>query len=464
MPVSDADRFAELIDAALPAHPGAPELNGAAGRAPAAEGETRELLAVVSALREIDFDIGPSEQTRWRQRQRLVAMAAVRSNESKELADEEAGRHRALDAAGPTEQVSVWSQALARIRQAQSGRRLIAALAGLSVIVAALGILSLLAQSAIPGDSLYALKRGTEQARLVLAGNERDEGRVLLGFASIRLEEIDALLDAPVSFTATGSGIQAADGGNVSELLVATMDTMDRQTTEGTHLLTTAAVNDGSLPTLQFIGEWGIEQFSVLDDLTSQMPQAARDRAEGSKDLLQRVVQRLEILAEAIECDCPENLTESDELGPLPSSDLSDETEGGSPSASGPTETTADSTTSPSNSSGPAPTTTAEPSSEPAEPSSEPAEPSEPSIPPVPPNPDPNPDPNPVPAPDPDPDPNPIPIPDPIPIPTQSVPPETPAPPPPTDPNEGEPCTLIGFLGIEIPGIWIGGVCVGLGG
>lgn len=451
MPSSDADRFAELIEIDPLRHPDAGGIPGAPvfGN-DRHDGETGELFALVSALRAMDFDVAPSDLTRGRQRQRLVAMAAVRTGEVP--ASLASGRHRAED----SEKVGIWPELLAWLRHAQSGRRLIAGLAGLSVIVAALAVLALLAQSAIPGDTLYALKRGTEQARLMLAGGEQAEGRVLLGLASVRLDELSALMDEPVAMNTAGSGIQAAEGGSVAELLVSTMETMDRQTTDGTNALTTAAVNDRSLPTLQFIGEWGVDQFTTLDDLNRRMPQEARTRAEESKDLLQRVVERLELLARAIDCRRSGDVR-SDDLGPLPSPRCSESNDPGSTSASGPTDVSDSSTATPSASSEPAGSPAPGPSPDPTVPdpttASPPGESERTTT-----------------------QPTEIPLPIPIPIPFPPIPtfptqsagpaePSAPLPPlPDPSPNEGEPCTLIGFLGIEIPGIIIGGVCVGLGG
>ncbi len=453
MPLSAVDRFAELVEADsqqprqrrdTPGHPGR--------RHAEVRGTTHaDLLALVGSLRELDFAVAPSEATRQRQRARLVAMAAVRTPDPTD-----AGRHRAVHPGEESDPDGVWSSLVARLQQFRSGRRLIAGVAGLSVIVAAMGILALLAQSAIPGDTLYAFKHGTEQARLALAGTEQAEGRALLGFASTRMEEIVALLDEPVAIGASGSGVQAAAAGTVSSLLVTTLDTMDRQTADGTSALTTAAVEEGSLPTLQFVGEWGVAQFGTLDEMAERMPQAARDRAGDSKQLLQRVVARLELLAWAIDCDTPGSGS-TDDLGPLPPSTCSSP-RGGSPSAAGPTGGSAgrSPTSSPPTSaaSETARTTTQAPTS------------SAPGVePPAAPGPDPDPSPSPNPSPS---GPLPIPIPIPIPIPTQSSGPGEPAPDPipdpNPDPNEGEPCTLIGFLGIEIPGIMIGGICVGLGG
>ena len=449
MALSEAERFAGLIDAPPLNSAARPQLNGAAEPAPSPQGKTAELLTLVAALRELDFDIATSEQTRHRQRQRLVAMAAVRTPEAPSPA--EAGRHRAIGSAVDTAEVSGWSQVAARIRQALSGRRLIAGLAGLSVIVAALGIVSLLAQSAIPGDSLYALKRGTEQARVVLAGDEQSEGRVLLGLATTRLGELGSLLNEPVSFRATGSGVQAAASDDVSDLLLSTMDTMDRQTTDGTSALTSVAVDDSEAEILSFVGVWGVEQFETLSGLASRMPEETKARAELSKGLLQEIVERLDELAQIIDCDCLGDTPSTDALGPVPCNDCdSDSSVSPSQSSSSPRQ----SNPAPGQ---PAPPTSTIPGQDPAPPGV-PGDPGVP-IPPVDPTVDPTVDP---------------PIPPPpvegsacvtagglagiiqggicVALPID----------PPPDPTEGQPCILVDLPWPldDIMGIWAGGVCV----
>ncbi len=274
------------------------------------------------------------------------------------------------------------------------------------------------------------------------------------------MEEIVQLLDGPSDVTVTGSGVQAAgaDGVAIADLLIATMETMDVQTTGGASALTTAAVGEDDLATLQVIGQWGVDQFTTLDRMSGRMPQDARLRADESKDLLQRVVQRLEALAESISCECS-RAASSDDLGPLPCATCSGSEGSGPPSASRPTSgSNGTSTPSPPGAST-APPAPSDTSSRETDPPVTPA-----------PTPAPAPAPRPTPGPDPSPTPNPLPIPIPIPIPLPPEPSgpgnpsEPPGQPPDPGPDEGDPCVLIGFLGIEIPGIIIGGVCVGLGG
>lgn len=438
----EATRFADLLDG----RPGVAPENSA----------TASMVAIVDALRGMDFDVGPTERSRARLRQRLVAMAAVRTSappqaraaRTRQLPGLSGGLHRA--------RAPGWQLA---------GRRAIGAVLALSLVVAGAGILTLIAQNSIPGDTLYALKRGTEQAQLALAANDREQGTELLGFATTRLAELDQLLDSPVAQLTLGSaaGIVTASGSVVgaapdADLLIDTMETMDRQTIEGTHALTTAAVDEVSVATLQFVGEWGIGQFEELDGLTGRMPEAAQTRAEESKDLLQRVVMRLEALARVIECDCLDDEANTDDLGPLPCLTCSEPGEAG---AGSPATAQAPNTGSgglgegrspPTTDAPPAPTpvataTSSVPTQTAAVPTTvagpETAVETAPAV-------------------------EPTSTQEPVPSDPSATPPEvppTPSPTPTTLPeDDGQPCVLLGVLGIEIPGIYVNGVCVGLEG
>ena len=96
-----------------------------------------------------------------------------------------------------------------------------------------------------PGDVLYGLKRGTEQTQLALAGDAR--GQTLLDFASTRLDELEALVDEapnalPAAGGAAGAGQTVLAAGADPELVIATLETMDDQTTEGAAWLADRAV------------------------------------------------------------------------------------------------------------------------------------------------------------------------------------------------------------------------------
>lgn len=447
---SDADRFADLLDS-LESGDLAPSANSRLGRTRlSGSPPLAQQLSIAAALRSIEFDLEPSELTRARQRQRLVAMAAVRtanlpSQDTVSSADEVVGRASSL-----TRTASNLREGLLGDRRGTRGgrhrvvgRRATAGIAAFSLVVATVGVLGLVAQNSLPGDPLYSFKRGTEQAQLAFSEGQREEGTELLTFATIRLTEIAALLDEPASLDAVGGGVIAAAADADPELLIETMATMDEQTVDGTNALTNTAVDEDSVPTLQFVAEWGIIQFETLDALAARMPDAAQERAEESKDLLQRVVMRLEDLAETLVCDClAEEDTQDDELGPMPCPTCVEvvEPDGDSTTSSGtpegPVATTPDAGTGPEDEEStapPVPTTAPPPPPATTTPPPTTTEPPPPTTPPDTST-------------------------------SESSPPITPPVDPPVDLPEGSPCTFLGALGIPIPGIIVDGVCVPLGG
>ncbi len=64
----------------------------------------------------------------------------------------------------------------------------------LILVVGGIGATSAAAKAAIPGDALYSLKTGVEQARLSLASDAGDRAELKIRFADRRLEEIAALI------------------------------------------------------------------------------------------------------------------------------------------------------------------------------------------------------------------------------------------------------------------------------
>lgn len=259
--------------------------------------------ALVARLQTLDIDGEPDPAFRAATRQRLVAMAAVRTPVQQ------------------AERPSFWRRLLvARAEDAPAARRrgrLTAGLAGAALTVTALAALVAVSTGARPGDVLYGLKRGTEQTQLALAGDSR--GQTLLGFATTRLQEVRAL----------GSG---GDAG----LAVSTLHTMDAQTTEGTAWLTQRAVQTHSSTPVQDLTAWSATQRAGLADLQATVPPGARDAAAASLDLLDRVNARAAALVPALACSSGPAVRGSDALGPVPVACASASTGAGNPAPPAP--------------------------------------------------------------------------------------------------------------------------------
>jgi hypothetical protein len=239
--------------------------------------------AVVAQLRQLaaDLDDLPDARFRAATRDRLVAMAAVRTRQPPRRS--RLRRPAAHADHGPP---AAWRT------------RLTAGLTGAAMTVTALGTLVALSTDARPGDVLYDVKRGTEQTHLALAGDDR--GLTLLEFARTRLTELAALRDPAA--------------GDVVGLL----HTMDAQTGQGAALLTAQAVAGRDPAPVAELAGWAGRQRAELTALQSRLPSEAAAPSEESLDLLADVSGRATGLQSALACADGPATAGTDELGPVP--------------------------------------------------------------------------------------------------------------------------------------------------
>lgn len=157
-----------------------------------------------------------------------------------------------------------------RIRQAVAALTAVAIVGGAGAAAASSG--------AVPGDSLYGLKRGLETAQLSLAGSEMARGRELLGQADARLGEAEKL--------ASSSG--ATDATTRDHIGQALSD-MDTALREGSTLLTDVYRRTGDPAALALLDRFVIDQQRRLDALLARLAgidPALRDEADATADLL----------------------------------------------------------------------------------------------------------------------------------------------------------------------------------
>jgi len=164
------------------------------------------------------------------------------------------------------------------------------------------GVAVLGSRDALPGDPLYALKRGTENAELALARGDEARGRRYLALARTRAGEVRDL-----------TGRDGLDPATV----VDTLGTLDQQTAAGVRLLTTAAVGQRSDDLLVFVGTWSAQQYTVLYGVLARTPAGARPRLSDSLQLLRGVNTRVAELRADLNCACLSGAP-GDYLGPLP--------------------------------------------------------------------------------------------------------------------------------------------------
>jgi hypothetical protein len=240
--------------------------------------------ATVARLQQLaaDLDDAPDPRFRAATRERVVAMAAVRTPQPAPRS----GLRGVLAARVDGDSPAAWRT------------RLAAGLAGAAMTVTALATLAALSTDARPGDVLYGVKRGTEQTQLALAGDDR--GLTLLDLAETRLDELAALPD-----------LAAAD---VRGLL----GTMDDQTREGAALLAAEAVDGRDAAPVAGLADWAGRQSAELTALQPGLPEGAAAASQASLELLTGVSGRAAGLRTALTCADGPVTAGTDELGPIP--------------------------------------------------------------------------------------------------------------------------------------------------
>lgn len=156
-------------------------------------------------------------------------------------------------------------------RRPTRDRRLAAAVGGLA-LVGATTSMAMAAQSALPGDVLYPIKRAIENAHTDVARGDGQKGATLLQSASGRLEEATAL----------SRGGDLGDTPAIADTLVAFTD----QATAASDLLLADYTDHGhqaSIDELRDFTAASLEQLTALEPL---VPDEARDELDRAAHVL----------------------------------------------------------------------------------------------------------------------------------------------------------------------------------
>lgn len=144
------------------------------------------------------------------------------------------------------------------------GRGLAAGGLGMGVAASALGGVGAASGDALPGDSLYGLKRGIEDLRLDFADNETDRGRLYLDRASTRLREARRLMEH-------ARGGPELDDESVSEVRRA-LAGMRYDAAEGHALLSAAYERDGSIAPMRSLSSFSSGHRESWSKLRQHLP------------------------------------------------------------------------------------------------------------------------------------------------------------------------------------------------
>ncbi|MGY2700623.1 DUF5667 domain-containing protein [Nocardioides sp. HB32] len=141
-------------------------------------------------------------------------------------------------------------------------RRLAAVIGGIAVVGVTTGV-AVASQGALPGDSLYPIKRVIESAHTGLSVGEGGKGATMLGNASDRLTEVDALTHQDN----LGDDLRIAD----------TLNTFTDQATQASDLLLADYAHTGDAASIAQLRDFASSSLDQLEALEPLIPADARD-------------------------------------------------------------------------------------------------------------------------------------------------------------------------------------------
>jgi uncharacterized membrane protein YgcG len=164
------------------------------------------------------------------------------------------------------------------------------AVGGLTMGVAAgaFGGVAAASTNALPGDSLYGLKRGMEDLKLDMAGSDASRGGVYLDMAATRMQEARRLMDR-------GRGGQL-DSESVGEVRRA-LSGMHQEASEGHRLLTEAYQKDGSLQPMELLNSFAETHRQSWADLRGKLPRQLTDVSDQVSSIFDAIDQEVAPLA-----------------------------------------------------------------------------------------------------------------------------------------------------------------------
>lgn len=183
----------------------------------------------------------------------------------------------------------------------------------------------LLSRNALPGDSLYGLKLGSERAQLAFDTTDSAKANDLLHFATTRVDEVGVLVQrsrasavgvGPHGVSAAGGAIDAATAARIQQALARA----DSETKRGSQLLTGQAVADRRDGPLKTLSAWAKSQYTNIYDVWSNAPKtetALRNRMQKSLKVVINVGDRSTAVRSVLTKTCKPATT--DDYGPVPS-------------------------------------------------------------------------------------------------------------------------------------------------
>ncbi|WP_309650294.1 DUF5667 domain-containing protein [Nocardioides sp.] len=162
-------------------------------------------------------------------------------------------------------------------RRTPRERRIAVAMGGFA-IVGATTSMAVAAQTALPGDTLYPLKRALENAQAGVQVDEGDKGSTLLANASGRLEEVDEL------------SRERRDSATLA--IAETLQAFTTQATEASDLLLASYESTGQEASISELRTFAADSMDTLQELEGLVPEGARSALVQAAQVLTQIDQQ----------------------------------------------------------------------------------------------------------------------------------------------------------------------------
>jgi hypothetical protein len=169
-------------------------------------------------------------------------------------------------------------------------RRLVAA-ASAFVLIGGTTTMAAAAQGSLPGEALYPIKRGIEQAQVGLSLSPAGKGEDLLSQASDRLTEVEGLL---------GSGTVQAE-----PRVPATLEAFSASAREGSDLMFEAFRETSDPENIVSVRTFTAEGVRTLESLADSVPAEAKDELAAAALLLREIDAEAAALCGSCAADLP---------------------------------------------------------------------------------------------------------------------------------------------------------------
>ena len=266
---------------------------------------------LVDALRTVDYAPAPDAQFRAELRAQLVAVAP-------RIIAESTPEVVAAPAAGRRSSVTTGSPLSDQLRRRRFVRPLAVAAGVAAAFLMLFGGAVWMSQKSLPGDSLYGLKRASENVQLSLTSGGTDRGHEYLSLAQTRVEEAQKLLSRDSASASGGGDLAGGLSSHTADLIAANLGSADSDLRRGSDLLNTQAVSADSQSPITLITGWAPGQLRRLQDLSTALPTGSlQNRTKSSWTLTHSALTRARALAPAVASGCA-STSKTDRLGPVP--------------------------------------------------------------------------------------------------------------------------------------------------